>query len=174
MYKILKILNNTYFTGELLTPEEKEAVTYYLQAVKKDPIFYLDEIYRELYEMHPEVKALEQWKTIRNVFLKNYSAYKRALKHEADVYSKILHYLDTPYEARSIFYTYGIQLKERGYTWQYFFWYVQIKSRRMEEAKDMKLEVVTGLEKLYPYTTQVIQEALGKVKIYESLYIYDA
>ena len=122
----------------------------------------LNPVYLELYTKHPEVKSIEPWRNVDNSQLRSNEAYVRALKKYASVCSYILNYLDAPEKAEAIYNSYGIELKSRGYTYQYFIWFTELLSIRLDQLKYLKPEVKSGMTKLYSYTTQIIEAALGE------------
>ena len=131
--------------------------------MKENPLYYLNPVYIELYTVHPEVKDITEWKNIANVYLQHNEAYNNELGKAADTASVILEYIDTPSKARPYYYSYGEYLKAGGFTWQYYTWYLHIYNTMLYEMKDIKPQVLSALNKLYPYTTQVILNALGKL-----------
>ena len=148
--------------GGLLTEEEENVARAYLLSVKRDPILYLNNVYIELYQLHPEVKQITSWKNIQNDQLQYNKAYKEYLQQSANVFAYILKYLEAPGKAYSIYYAYGKELNSIGFSKQYFIWYQGVLSEQIKYTKEYCPALIKALGKLYPYTYQVVEEALGK------------
>ena len=148
--------------GGLLTEEEENVARAYLLSVKRDPILYLNPVYMELYELHPEVKQITSWKNVQNDQLQHNKAYKDHLQQSANVFAYILRYLEAPGKAYSIYYAYGKELNSRGFSKQYFMWYQGALSEQIKYTKEYCPALVKALGKLHPYTYKVVEEALGK------------
>ena len=145
-----------------MTAEEILAITEYLTSVKADPIRYIHPIYLTWIIKHPELKQLEPWANVTNADLVNNVDYKEALGKLADVEAAVLDHLHNPDDAYGIYYSYGEYLYGKGFIVQYIIWYLQIWMNQLKGNKDIKHQVITALEKLAPYTSDVVQEAVGK------------
>ena len=132
--------------------------------MKLSPSHYLSPVYDQLYMKHPEVKAIESWKDVPDDHLKDDPGYIEAINKEAGVLTEILDYLDDPEGSYQVYYGYGEYLEMRGYTWQFYDWYLQVFYKHLESLKDIRPEVITALQKLKLYTSSVVKKALGKFK----------
>ena len=117
----------------------------------------------KLYATHPEVKSIETWGNVPGDGLLIDQDYMNAIQKAAEVKASIVNYLDAPENAHDTYYSYGKHLKERGYTNVYYSWYTEIENQLLTWDVEVTDEAKTAYHKLYPYTTQVIQTAIGKL-----------